>query len=65
MLCYHSFKLFAITKEGKVQLFWGGHKNVRNCPYGLESYLVNVKSMRTIAQIFVASSDKLNFIQIM
>ena len=45
----------------KVQLFWEGHKNVRNRPYGFEIYLVNVETMRTIAQIFVAFSEKLNF----
>ena len=45
----------------KVQLFWEGHKNVRNRPYGFEIYLVNVKTIRTIAQIFVAFSEKLNF----
>ena len=45
----------------KVQLFWEGHKNVRNCFYGFEIYLVNIKTMRTIAQIFVAFSEKLNF----
>ena len=44
----------------KVQLFWEGHKNVRNRPYVFEIYLVNVKTMRTIAQIFVAFSEKLN-----
>ena len=44
----------------KVQLFWEGHKNVRNRPYGFE-ILVNVKTMRTIVQIFVAFSEKLNF----
>ena len=32
-----------------------------NRPYGFEIYLVNVKTMRTIAQIFVAFSEKLNF----
>ena len=32
---------------------------MRNCPYGFEIYLV--KTMRTIAQIFVAFSEKLNF----
>ena len=35
---------------------------MRNHPYGLEIYLVNVKTMRTIAQIFVAFLEKLNFI---
>ena len=38
----------------KVQLFWEDHKNVCNRPYGFEIYLENVKTMRTIAQIFVA-----------
>ena len=30
-------------------------------PYGFEIYLVNVKTIRQIAQIFVAFSEKLNF----
>ena len=47
----------------KVQLFWEGHKNVRNRPYGFEIYLVNVKIIETIGHIFVAFSEKLNFIQ--
>ena len=47
--------------DSKVQLFWEGLKNVRNRPYGFEIYLVNVKTMGTIAQIFVAFSEKLNF----
>ena len=34
---------------------------MRNRPYGFEIYLVNVKTIRTIAQIFVAFSEKLNF----
>jgi hypothetical protein len=34
---------------------------VRNRPYGFEIYLVNVKTMRMIAQIFVAFSENLNF----
>ena len=45
----------------KVQLFWEGHKNVGNRPYGFEIYLVKLKTMRMIAQIFVAFSEKLNF----
>ena len=49
------------TSFPKVQLFWEGHKNVRNCPYGFEIYLVNVKTMRKIAKNFVAFSEKLNF----
>jgi hypothetical protein len=36
---------------------------VRDRPYGFEIYLVNVKNMRTIAQIFVAFSEKLNFMK--
>ena len=34
---------------------------MRNRPYGFEIYLVNVKTIETIAQIFVAFSEKLNF----
>ena len=34
---------------------------MRNRLHGSEIYLVNVKSMKTIAQIFVAFSEKLNF----
>ena len=41
------------TYVSKVQLFWEGHQ-----------VLVNVKTMRTIAQILVAFSEKLNFIKI-
>ena len=32
-----------------------------NLPYGFDVYKVNVKTMRQIAQIFVAFSEKLNF----
>ena len=46
---------------GKVQFFWEGHKNLRNLPHGFDIYLVNIKTMRKIAQIFVAFSEKLNF----
>ena len=35
-----------------------------NLPYGFDIYLVNVKTMRKIAQIFVAFSEKLNFSKI-
>ena len=45
----------------KVQLFWEGHKNVRNCPYSFEIYVVNIKTITTIVQIFVTFSEKLNF----
>ena len=47
----------------KVQLFREGHKNLRNLPYGLYIYLVNIEIMRKIAQIFVAFSEKLNFMK--
>ena len=47
--------------SNKVQLLWEGHKNLYNLPYGFDIYLVNIKSMRKIAQIFVAFSEKLTF----
>ena len=34
---------------------------MRNRPHGFDIYLVNVKTMRLIAKIFVAFSEKLNF----
>ena len=34
---------------------------MHNLPPGFDIYLVNVKTMRKIAQIFVAFSEKLNF----
>ena len=43
-----------IVTHIKVQLFWEGHKNLRNLPHGFDMYLVNVKT------IFVAFSEKLN-----
>ena len=49
----------AFVSKCKVQLFWEGNKNVRNRPYSFEIYLGKVKI--TIAQIFVAFSEKLNF----
>ena len=45
----------------KVQLFWEGNKILRNYPYGFDNYLVNVKTLKNIVQIFVAFSKKLNF----
>ena len=45
----------------KVQLLWEGHKSLWNHPHGLDIYLVNVQTMRKIAQIFLAFSEKLNF----
>ena len=59
----HIYKAYNFIWCFKVQFFWEGHKNVRNRPYGFEIYLVNVKTIRTIAQIFVAFSEKLNFIR--
>ena len=40
---------------------WQGHKNLHNLPHGFDIYLVNIKTMRKIAQIFVAFSEKLKF----
>ena len=54
------FKLFLFIKG---QFFWEGHKNVRNRPYDVEIYLVNIKTIRTIAQIFVAFSENLIIIK--
>ena len=34
---------------------------MRNLPHGLDVYYVNVQTMSKIAQIFVAFSEKLNF----
>ena len=34
---------------------------MHNLPHGFEIYLVDVNTMRKIAQIFVAFSEKLNF----
>ena len=48
----------------KVQLFWEGQKNLRNRPHGFVIYLLNVKAMRMIAQMFVVFLEKLNFIKI-
>ena len=45
----------------KVQLLWKCHKNLRHPPYGFDIYLVNVKTIRRMAQIFVAFSEKMNF----
>ena len=47
----------------KVQLFGEGHQNLCNLPHSLDIYLINVQTMRKIAQIFVAFSEKLSFIR--
>ena len=45
-----------------MQLFWEGQKKIcAFLPHGFDIYLVNVKTMRKIVQIFVAFSEKLNF----
>ena len=45
----------------KAQFFLEGHKSLRNLPHGFDIYLVNIKTMRKIVQIFIAFSEKLNF----
>ena len=47
--------------SNKVQLFWEGHKNLRNHPQGFDICFVNVKKMRKLAQTFVVFSEKVNF----
>ena len=47
-----------------MQLFREGHKSLRNLPtYGVDMFLVNIKTIQQIAQIFVDFSEKLNFKQ--
>ena len=54
-----TFKILEIKSCGwglfKVQHFWEAHKNLHN--------FVNVKTMRKIAEIFEAFSEKLNFMR--
>ena len=45
----------------KVQTFREAHKNLFNLPHALDIYLVNVQSMRKIAQTFVCFSESPNF----
>jgi hypothetical protein len=40
-----------------------GHKNLCNLPHGFDIYLVNLKTIRQITQIFEAFSEMLNFIE--
>ena len=47
----------------KIQLFLEGHTNLVNCTHGFGIYYVNFKTIRRIAHIFVAFSEKLNFMQ--
>ena len=39
-----------INHLSKVRIFWEAQKNLRNLPHALDIYLVNVQSMRKIAQ---------------
>ena len=39
-----NFPVRFVLPFDKVQLFWQGHKNVRNRPDGFDIYLVNVKT---------------------
>ena len=63
----YTSSLKRLTKSGgaiendKVHFFWEDHKKLRSLPQGFDIYLVNVKTMSKIAQIFVAFSEKLNF----
>ena len=48
----------------KVRTFWETHKIWKSLPHGFDKlavYLVNVKTMKKIAQIFVAFAEKLKF----
>ena len=46
---------------GKVWIFWEAHKNLRNLPYWLEIYFVNVQSMRKIFSSLVCFTESPNF----
>ena len=49
----------------KVQLFWEGHKNLRNPPHGFDIYSVNIlckhQNYEEDCENFLAFSEKLNF----
>ena len=58
----NSLSIFIDGKvASKVQIFWEGHENLHNLPNSFEIYLVNIKTMKKIVQIFVTFSEKLNF----
>ena len=59
--CTTEFACFWTPPKIKVQLFWEGHKNLRHSPIWFWHLLSNVKTIRRMAQIFVAFSEKLNF----
>ena len=63
-MTYEEPVVLSIIHAKWFQLFWEGQKNVRNFPHGFDIYLVNVKTMRKIAQIFVAFSEKLKFTEV-
>ena len=56
---------FKVHTKVKVQIFWEGRKNLRNRPHGFDIHYVNFKTIKTIAHIFVAFSEKLNFMTLM
>ena len=58
---YASEYLKTFNSVSKVKLFWEAHKNMRHPPLGFSIYLVNFKTMRRMAQLFLAFSEKLNF----
>ena len=68
---FHSVFTFSFSEKATnicsiVLMVWPfTYKNFRNRPYGFDIYYVNVKALRTIAQIFVAFSKKLNFTQLL
>ena len=61
----HKKKLLQYTPKSvklfKGQIFWEVYKNLRNLPDCFEIFLVNVKTMRKIAKILVAFSEKQDF----
>jgi hypothetical protein len=45
----------------KVPISQDDHKTLHNLPRGFDTYLVDIKTMSKIAQVFVTFSEKLNF----
>ena len=51
-----------VRRNGKVQIFWEGHKNLKKkSPYGLRLHSNVKKKMGDIFQIFLSFSEYLNF----
>lgn len=48
----------------KVPISQDDHKTLHNLPRGFDTYLVDIKTMSKIAQVFVTFWEKLNFIRI-